>query len=310
MTPKENQTSCDNIRGFCGPIEEPSVSQKTNPCKKKPLEIYIFIDPLCPQCWAFEPLLKKMQVEYGNYFKIRYFVAGSLELWNKTQSKIEETKKLEEIASIWEKTASRTGMSCDGDVWFEDPITSPYTASIAIKAAEMQGQFAGLKFLRKLREFLFLTKRNITKEEVLIECAQLAGLDVDEFIRDLHSEGAVKALQCDVKMTKELGVDYSPTFVFFNDNIEEEGLKVTGFYPYEVYVEIIQQLLGFSPEPSTSTTLEEFLSCYNFVATKEVAVVFNISIQEAEKQLKRLMLKQQVERVPVKYGTFWRYIAN
>ncbi|WP_307794999.1 ClpXP adapter SpxH family protein [Alkalihalobacillus sp. BA299] len=290
-------------------MDEPSVSKENN-CVKKPLEIYIFIDPLCPECWAFEPMLKKLQVEYGKYFKIRYFVAGSLEYWNKPQAKTEETKKLEEIAKSWEKTASRTGMSCDGDLWFEDPITSPYTASIAIKAAEMQGQFAAMKFLRRLRELLFLDKKNISKEDVLIECANKAGLDVDEFIRDLHSEGAVKALQCDVKMTKELSVDYSPTFVFFNDNIEDEGLKVTGFYPYEIFVEIIQQLLGYSPEPSPSITLEEFLSCYSFVATKEVAVVFNISIQEAERKLKRMMLQQQVERVPVKHGTFWRYITK
>ncbi|OLO37226.1 dithiol-disulfide isomerase [Alkalihalophilus pseudofirmus] len=289
-------------------MDEPSVSKENN-CNKKPLEIYIFIDPLCPQCWAFEPILKKMQVEYGQYFKIRYFVAGSLEYWNKPNTKTVETKKLEEIAKNWEMTASRTGMSCDGDLWFEDPITSPYTASIAIKAAEMQGQFAAMKFLRKLRELLFLDKKNISKENVLIECANKAGLDVEEFTKDLHSEGAVKALQCDVKMTKELGIDYSPTFVFFNDIIEDEGLKVTGFYPYEVYVEIIQQLLCFTPEPSQSITLEKFLSYYNFVATKEVAVVFNVSIVEAERMLKRLMLQQKVERVPVKYGTFWRYIG-
>ena len=71
-------------------------------------------------------------------------------------------KKLENIAHVWEKTASRSGMSCDGNVWFENPITSPYVASIAIKAAELQGRKAGHSIFEKISGILFLLKkRNI-----------------------------------------------------------------------------------------------------------------------------------------------------
>lgn len=301
MSSHKNNSACDSQQGWCGPSEPSEMS-----CNK-PLEIYTFIDPLCPECWAFEPILKKLQIEFGRYFHIKYFVAGRLEAWNYTQAKLNKVSSLENLAEIWEKTASRTGMSCDGDVWLEDPVGSAYTVSLAIKAAEMQGKQAGFRFLRKLREYLFLNKKNVSKEEVLLQCATEAKLDVTEFTEDLYSESAIKALQCDVKMTKEMGIDYSPTFVFFNDNVEEDGVKVVGVYPYEVYVHIIREMLGFEPERDESMTLLQFLAKYDCVATKEVSVVFDISIEEAERRLRRLLLEQKVERFPVKYGTFWRY---
>jgi predicted DsbA family dithiol-disulfide isomerase len=272
-------------------------------CGKKPLEIYVFIDPLCPECWALEPILKKLQIEYGSYFSIRHVLSGRLASLNLRRGTLNGS-----LANGWERTASRSGMSCDGDIWSENPISAPFTASIAIKAAELQGRRVGLKFLRKLQELLFLQKQDISEESVLIECAKNVGLEIDEFIKDLHSESAATAFQYDLQITSEMEVDKIPTLVFFNENIEEEGMKVTGCYPYEVYVKIIQDLLQNSPEPTSPPPLEQFLQYFKFVATKEISVVYNMQMNEVEKEMKKLLLKQKVELVPVKYGTFWRYV--
>jgi predicted DsbA family dithiol-disulfide isomerase len=271
--------------------------------EKKLLEIYMFVDPLCPECWALEPIIKKLQIEYGRFFSIKYILSGRLASLN-----ISKKQKYENIADLWEKTASRTGMSCDGSLWFDNPIASPYLASIAIKAAELQGRKAGIRFLRKLQEGIFLEKQNISSFEVLKDIANSTGLDVDEFVLDIHSESAGKAFQCDLKITSEMEVDEIPTLVFFNENIEEEGIKITGYYPYEVYEQILEEMLPVKPEKSTPPSLESFLQCFKLVATKEVSVVYNLSMNEAEKEMKKLQLKQVVEQVPAKYGMFWRYI--
>lgn len=271
----------------------------------KPIEIYVFIDPLCPECWALEPALKKLLIEFGDKISIRHVLTGRLTSLNISK------KAPSEIAKVWERTASRSGMSCDGDVWFEDPISKPSTASVAVKAAELQGKKAGLRFLRKLQEVLFLEKQNITKKEILINIARNAGLDVEEFKKDLISEAACKAFQCDLKITREMDVDESPTLVFFNnENIEEEGIKLSGTYPYEIYVQVLAEILQRKPVSRPLPPLEDFLSYFKFVATKEIAVVYNLSCQEVEKEMKKLLLKQAVERVPVKYGTFWKYLKS
>lgn len=277
--------------------------------RPKPIELYTFIDPLCVDCWAIEPTLKKLQVEYGAYFRVRTLIAKNLRLWTPVmRSKKRPLKKRCELAAYWHKVSTDTGMPCDGDVWLEQDLHASYLTAVAIKAAEFQGPKAGPRFLRKLRERLFLHKENITDLDVILKCATFAQLDYDEFKNDLFSECAKKALHCDMKISNEMNVDVVPTFVFFNNNVEDEGIKVSGGYPYYVYVQILEEMLGFPPTPQTPTSLEQFLADYEFVATIEVATVFNISEEEAIRRLKELVLQQKVEAVPVKYGTFWRYL--
>ncbi|WMM89749.1 ClpXP adapter SpxH family protein [Heyndrickxia coagulans] len=269
---------------------------------KKPLEIYVFIDPLCPECWALEPVLKKLRLEYGVYFRLRHVLIGKLSNLN------DIPKKREAVADYWEKTASRTGMSCDGSLWIENPITSPYIVSIAIKAAELQGKKQGLRFLRKVQELVFLEKRNISDIQILVDCAKGASIDVDEFLHDIHSESAAKAFQCDLKITSEMEVTESPSLVFFNEHIEDEGLKISGLYSYDIYVQVLQEMLGKEPSPLPLPPLEEFLKYFGFVASKEIAVVYDLPVHEAEKELKKLVLQQKVRKIEGKHGSFWKYI--
>ncbi|WP_053365583.1 ClpXP adapter SpxH family protein [Bacillus sp. FJAT-27245] len=271
--------------------------------EKKPIEIYIFIDPLCPECWALEPIMKKLQIEYGRYFSMKPVLSGKLTMLN-----MGKKKRFENIAEMWEKTASRSGMSCDATLWEENPVTSPYIASIAVKAAELQGRKRGTRFLRRLQEMLFLEKKNISNFEVLKECARAVGLDVEEFITDIHSETAAKAFQQDLKITAEMEVDEIPTLVFFNENAEEEGIKIAGYYPYEVYIQVLQEMLPMEPKQSSPPSLEAFLKFFQLVASKEIAVVYDLSIPQVNREMKKLLLKQKVEQIPAKYGTFWKYI--
>ncbi|RCW69746.1 putative DsbA family dithiol-disulfide isomerase [Saliterribacillus persicus] len=249
---------------------------------KKPIEIYVFVDPLCPECWSLEPYLKKLTIEYGRFFTIRLVLTGQLTNLNK--DKFDKPKKLKDI---WEKTANRTGMSCDGDLWIENPIHYPWLSSLAIKAAELQGKKAGKKFLRKIQELVFLDKKDISNEDVLLECAQDVNLDVAEFKNDLYSASSRKALQCDVKITKEMDVEYIPAMVFFNESADDAGLKLSGMYPYEIYTKVLNQMLEREVLPAKKPTLTEFISYYDYVGTKEVAVVYDWTLEKAEKEMKK-----------------------
>lgn len=270
---------------------------------KKPIEIYLFVDPLCPECWSLEPIIKKLTLEYGRLFTIRPILSGKLATIN------QDTMKHQYLKDSWEKTASRTGMCCDGDLWMEDPITYPSIVSIAIKAAELQGKKAGKKFLRKIQEYAFLNKMDISKEKNLTTCAEAAALDIDEFKKDLYSNSAKKALQCDLKLANEMEVEYIPSIVFFNETENEEGLKLPGVYSYDIYVKVLQQMLQNEVKPAKKPSLEEFSAHFQFFATKEVAVVYDWTNEKANNEMKKLQLKQLVEQVPVKHGYFWKYIG-
>lgn len=275
---------------------------------KKPAEIYVFIDPLCPQCWGMEPVLKKLQMEYGPIISIKHVLTGKLV----TPSFQKELQAPSQLADVWEKTASRTGMSCDGDLWLTNaiPSTMPYNASLAIKAAELQGKKNGIRFLRKLREYLFLKKKNISEIDILVECAEASGIDPKEFLQDINSEAAAKAFQCDLKITQEMDVQEIPSLVIFNEKIEDEGIKISGIYPYEVYISILSEIIPDMPDPEPLPDIEYFVRFFNLVATREIAVVYNMKESEVEKEMKKLQLRQLVQRIPGKQGTFWKYIKQ
>ena len=275
---------------------------------KKPVEIYVFIDPLCPQCWGMEPVLKKLQMEYGPIISIKHVLTGKLV----TPSFQKELQAPSQLADVWEKTASRTGMSCDGDLWLTNaiPSTMPYNASLAIKAAELQGKKNGIRFLRKLREYLFLKKKNISEIDILVECAEASGIDPQEFLQDINSEAAAKAFQCDLKITQEMDVQEIPSLVIFNEKIEDEGIKISGIYPYEVYISILSEIIPDMPDPEPLPDIEYFVRFFNLVATREIAVVYNMKESEVEKEMKKLQLRQLVQRIPGKQGTFWKYIKQ
>ncbi|KAB7705051.1 DsbA family protein [Bacillus aerolatus] len=270
--------------------------------QQKPLEIYMFVDPLCPECWALEPFIRKLHIEYGRYFRLKQVLTGSLATLNL------QKHKCESISQKWDASAARSGMSCDGTLWIDQPVSSPFLASIAIKAAELQGRRAGSRFLRKVQEVLFIGKQNISDLAVLTDCAKEAGLDKVEFLNDIHSSSAAKAFQCDLKISSEMEVEEAPTLVFFNENIEEEGIKITGLYSYDIYVQILEEMLEEIPEPQSPPSLEDFLKQFRFTATKEISEVYNWTENEVEREMKKLLLQRKVRKVPVKFGSIWEYI--
>lgn len=267
----------------------------------RPLELYLFIDPLCSDCFSLEPIIKKLQFEYGHYFSLTYVLTGKLTSLN--------TSPRHSIARRMEKTKNRHCIDCN-DIEADVNLSSPYLASIAVKAAELQGKRAGIRFLRKLQEFFYLKGEDITGLQTLIKCAKESSLDVDEFVKDIHSESTSHAFQCDLKITNEMGVTETPTVVFFNNNVEEEGLKLSGVNPYEVYIELMTEILGEPPVCNTLPPLLAFIRYHVVVSTRDIAFVYDLPHLQVELEMKKLVLQQVVERIHTIHGTFWRYIGG
>ena len=66
-------------------------------------------------------------------------------------------------------------------------------------------------------------------------------------LHDIYSPSAAKAFQCDLKISTEMEVTDMPAMVFFNENIEDEGLKITGLYSYQIYVQLLSEMLESYP---------------------------------------------------------------
>ncbi|WP_413365017.1 DsbA family protein [Lysinibacillus sp. 3P01SB] len=253
----------------------------------KPVELYIFIDPLCPKAFAMKSILRKLQLQYEHYFTWRYVLSTELSALNSL------TKRLK---------------GCyNGD---ELDITHPVLPSIAIKAAELQGKRAGSRYLTKLQQYAVLKTKNVNSHATLLEIAEEVGLDMNEFAIDFGSKEAARAFQCDLYITREMDVDEVPSIVFFNECIEEEGLKVSGSYHYEVYEHILEEMIGEELVPQPIPSIEDVFKRYELLTTAEIAEIFSIDYTVAERELKKRMLQQKIERITNEDITVWRLNRN
>lgn len=266
--------------------------------------MYVFINLLCPTSWSLEPYIKKLLLEYGKYITIRPIINSHLRHIRK-ESKLSSINHEQSNVYVDQKT-----VVCDNDFGNDIPKISPWLPSFAIKAAELQGKNAGRTFLRKVQERFFFLNEDISKESILMNCAIDAKLDLDEFQNDLYSKHAKRAYQGDIELSKEMGVEHTPTAVFFNKYTDEHGIRLNGLYSYDIYVHILAKVLQTNPIPNEKPSLEEFLAHYKIVANKEIAVVFDLSLTQTATEMKKLQLKQKVRKVPLAHGAYWEYVAD
>ena len=264
----------NNVQLLSKPVAPSSIT--------KPIELYIFIDPLCKKALKMQTMLRKLLLQYEHYFTWRYVLST----------------KLVSLNGLRRTKGCLTGAELD--------ITHPALPSIAIKAAELQGKRAASRYLLKLQEHALLNTKDVTSYSVLIDIARETNLDIDEFINDFGSKEAARAFQCDLHITREMEVDEIPSIVFFNECIEDEGLKVSGMYEYDVYVQILQEMLNDTLTCQKLPTIEELFNRFHSLTTADIAEIYSISEQEAERELKKRMLQQKLDRLTNEDITLWR----
>src|SRR5699024_5131328 len=112
------------------------------------------------------------------------------------------------------------------------------------------------------------------------------------------------------QISKEMGVEHTPTVVFFNKYTDEQGIRLSGLYSYDIYVHILSKVLQTQPTPIAKPNIEEFLSYYKIVANKEIAIVFDWSLSQTATEMKKLQLKQKVRNHALAHGSYWEYIGE
>lgn len=297
-----NPLMCDPETGIC---EVPGLSaenEKALPAaSEKPIQVIYFTDPICSSCWGIEPQLRKLKMEYGAVIEIEYRMGGLLPDWSYNSGGI---SKPSDVASHWDEVSLHYEMPIDGDVWLEDPLDSSYPPSIAFKAAQLQDQEKALLFLRRIKEMVFLEKKNISKWEHLLAAAMATGLDPLRLEQDFNGE-ARQYFQEDLQLAGYWKVRGFPT-LFFSD-AKGDSEKVYGVKPYQVYEAAIEKLLpGAQSKKSQQTkALIHLFSTYSTLTKKELSVIADLSLNEAEAVLANLVKEEKLIVMETKNGKIW-----
>jgi predicted DsbA family dithiol-disulfide isomerase len=299
-----NPLLCDPATGVCtvpGDSTATGSLESVTPVSGKVIKVLYFTDPICSSCWGIEPQLRKLKLEYGHAIDIEYRMGGLLPDWSYNSGGI---SKPGDVAHHWDEVSQYYQMPIDGDVWLEDPLSSSYPPSIAFKAAQMQDPVKAIAFLRRIREMVFLEKKNITKWEHLSAAAQQTGLDTTQLHKDYEGP-AVQLFRADLDLAKTMQVRGFPT-LFFRDNTGNQ-LMVYGFKPYEAFDGAIRQLAPETRAKAYDHQAASLFAHYPTLTDKEFASLAGCDIQEARTRLQQLAAQQQAHPFNTKNGILWVY---
>lgn len=302
MDNSSNPLLCDPEKGLC---EVPAKAGKNTATavdvkKQKPVHILYFTDPICSSCWGIEPQLKKLKLEYGQDISIDYHMGGLLPSWDIYNSG--GISKPSDVSHHWDEVSAYYKMPIDGDVWLEDPLPSSYPPSIAFKAAQLQDERMALAFLRRIREMVFLEKKNITKWEHLEAAAKTTGLDAARLKKDMEGAGKI-AFEKDLELARQYGVRGFPTLIFTNSS--NDKLTVYGFKPYEQFEQAVRSLYPDTKKQRYDVSATHLFRHYSTLTTMEYATLAAKNLEHAETELKELEKQGMIKRQNSKNGPLW-----
>ncbi len=296
-----NPLLCDPEKGVCeipGAEETPFLSNV--PAQETPIKIVYFTDPICSSCWGIEPQLRRLELEYGHLVTIQYHMGGLLPKWEGFNGG--GINKPSDVAQHWDEVSQHYQMPIDGDVWLEDPLSSSYPPSIAYKAAQMQDEHKAALFLRKIREMVFLEKKNITKWEHLSAAAKQSGLDVEQFKTD-YEGAAPQRFRDDLALAKALGVRGFPT-LFVSNQASQQQL-IYGFRPYSVFEQTLLALYPAAVKKPIQRDFESLFAHFPTLTTREFAELSGQSNTEASAALSNFYNIGKLRKYTTKNGDLW-----
>lgn len=301
-TSQNNPLLCDPTAGACA-IPGAETSQNPIPSQvAQTLKVVYFTDPICSSCWGIEPQLRKLKLEYGANLQIEYRMGGLLPDWSYNSGGI---SKPGDVALHWDEASAYYDMPIDGNIWLEDPLDSSYPPSIAFKAAQLQDSKKALEFLRLLREYVFLEKKNIANWAHIQSAAQEVGLNVTRLQTDIKGKAA-QLFREDLHLAKTYGVRGFPTLFFTFENGTTE--TVYGSKPYAFYETAVLKLNEKAVKRTYDRDWKALFAQFPTLTAREFAELALVARPDAEKQLNELAAQGLLTKLQTRNGSIWKVV--
>lgn len=298
-----NPLICDTVDGICKVSNEPRIEKKEDHHLDKFIHVDYFTDPICSSCWGIEPQLQKLKLEYGDYLDFTYHMGGLLPSWE--TYKTEEINKPEDVAFHWYQASVFYEMPIESSIWLIDPLESSYPPSIAFKAAQIQDYNKSLVFLRRLKEMVFLEKKNITKWEHIEEACTHAELDLIQLKLDYENDANL-LFKKDLELTKKNKIHGFPTFIFKSKN--GQTITLSGFQPYSVFEKIIIDLCPNAEKKVYNASWQSLFKNFPLMATREYSLFTYQTQKQAEEELIGLDLQRKIISKRIGNSQIWSRI--
>ncbi len=280
------------------------------------IKLIYFTDPVCSTCWLIEPYLHRLIQDYKDQLILEIKMGGLLPSWDEFQSPDENVSKEDFLASLINYQAREFGADMDGDIWIENPVKSSFPASIAYHAAKIQDSDKAIKFLRSIREMLFIEKKDISAEHNIISAVIRSGLNVEQFLVDIKNGEAEKAFQADLLEREQWNVKRFPTLIFMNEAgefiVDKEALATINEPEIlDNWYDIISKLTTVELEQKIQASDPiTMMNGFDVLSTREMHIMTGTPIPELKVRLDIYWKNGKLAKEEKDYLDNWRIIES
>ena len=193
------------------------------------IKVLFFTDPICSHCWALEPAWRKFSTMYGGQLETLYLHGGLLPGWKGFSDAGNGISKPADVAVHWAEVARHTGQPIDPSVWLNDPLDSSFPSCLACLAVRLLNPEAETRYLRSIREAVFLRAQNIARESVLADCAEACGLNRQVFLEALRSKAVQQLFASERHRMSSFGVRGFPSLLLIGPR---DTVMIRGARPF------------------------------------------------------------------------------
>jgi predicted DsbA family dithiol-disulfide isomerase len=258
------------------------------------VHVTYYTDPACPWSWAAEPVLRRIEGEFGAGVSITYVMGGLAR----------EFRRPAETAVHVLDASAASGMPVDARLWLDDPPRSSHPACLAVLAAGEQG-LAG-PALRRLRDGLMLERRRLDTPDALVDALRaVGGMDAERLRRDLGSSATVERFGADLERVRAASPEHhnaAGRVPFPSFEVDGAG----GAYDEEATPDAVSALVRRAGgEPTERPDVHAALRRWGRMALPEVAEATGLPLPRAAAELWGLALEHRARPGRIGSGEMW-----
>lgn len=210
----------------------------------------VFTDPMMGLSFESEPIMDRLQEEYGERIEFRYVM--SLLVRDVSDFMLPEERAMEpeagikrycrRLAAIYKSEEPIGGLpiNMEGFCLFDSSHRTSRPLCLAYKAAQLTSPEKADSFLLALRHATVLDCRPTTHMEEILNVVRKTGLDEDSFILHYQDGSAEAALEKDLAFGRSLNIRTLPAYLI---QYKEKALQLQSFR-YQDFVSVCGQLLN------------------------------------------------------------------
>jgi putative protein-disulfide isomerase len=282
-TASTRTTACE-VTGCPTPLDAERAADADRRAAAKARLVYV-TDPLCSGCWALEPAWRRLLFRYRDEFSITHVYAGLLRSWDGSGDRTAGISVPADVAPHWDAVSRASGQPIDSRIWLTDPPASSFPASIAAAAVRLVAPGQEGRYLRRLRELVFLERHNIARRDVLRQALAAIKIDGDDWQAMIDSGAAERVFAADRALARRLGARVLPTLLVESAAAHPRAVAEGSLPPQRLEQAVLDAAAApLAPQPAPRSPAAT-LDAYHSGTSAEFAAALGLAVPDAEREL-------------------------